>query len=141
MAAKNNSIHPPLPRMDPFSSFAQRAARIAGKPGGFLAACAVILVWLATGPFFGFNDTWQLVINTSTTIVTFLMVFLIQNTQNRDALALQVKLAELIIQMPRTVDLVADAEDMSERQLDRLHEQYKALAREKAAKRAKSRRN
>jgi low affinity Fe/Cu permease len=126
-----------LPRQDRFSRFAQAAARIAGKPGAFIAACLVIVVWLASGPFFDFNDTWQLVINTSTTIVTFLMVFLIQNTQNRDQVALQVKLAELIVRMPGAPNLLADAEDMSEKQLDKLHEYYKARAREKQTRRRK----
>ena len=82
-----------------FTEFASRTAQLAGKPLTFLIAVAVVLVWAVSGPFFGFSDTWQLVINTATTIVTFLMVFLIQNTQNRDTLALQLKLAELIIAM------------------------------------------
>ena len=80
-----------------FSRFAHEAARLAGKPVTFIAAVVAVLIWAATGPLFGYSDTWQLVINTSTTIITFLMVFLIQNTQNRDQLALQVKLSELII--------------------------------------------
>jgi low affinity Fe/Cu permease len=140
---KANSRTPvDLPRQDRFSRFAQAAARFTGKPGAFIAACLVILCWIASGPFFDYNDTWQLVINTSTTIVTFLMVFLIQNTQNRDQLALQVKLAELIVRMRGAPNELADAEDMSEKQLDRLHEYYKTLAREKmhAARRRKRRR-
>jgi low affinity Fe/Cu permease len=120
-----------LPRQDYFSRLAQAAARYSGRPGAFIAACLVIVVWLLSGPYFGFNDTWQLVINTSTTIITFLMVFLIQNTQNRDQLAIQVKLAELIVHMRGAPNELADAEDLSEEQLDRLHDYYKALAREK----------
>ena len=79
-----------------FTWFAKATARYSGRPVSFFAAVAIVLLWIATGPIFGFSDTWQLVINTSTTIITFLMVFLIQNTQNRDNAALQAKLDELI---------------------------------------------
>lgn len=79
-----------------FAGFAARVALLAGRPATFVAACAVILAWAVSGPLFGFSDTWQLVINTGTTIVTFLMVFVIQNAQNRDGMAIQVKLDELI---------------------------------------------
>src|SRR4030081_612050 len=82
-----------------FGKLARQIATAAGRPAAFGIATALVLVWAATGPVFGYSDTWQLVINTSTTIITFLMVFLIQHTQNRDTLALQVKLAELIIAM------------------------------------------
>ena len=138
-----NKLPVQLPRQDRFTIFAQTAARLAGKPGTFIAACALILCWLASGPFFAFDDTWQLMINTTTTIITFLMVFLIQNTQTRDQLALQVKLAELILQMRGAPNVLADAEDLSEKQLDTLHAYYKAKAREKseAAARRKSRRS
>ena len=95
-----------------FSEFATRTAQLAGKPLTFLIAVAVVLFWAISGPFFGFSDTWQLVINTSTTIITFLMVFLIQNTQNRDTLALQLKLAELIIAMHGAKNNIATAEDL-----------------------------
>ena len=105
-----------------FSHLASRTAHLAGKPLTFLIAVAVVLAWAVSGPFFGFSDTWQLVINTSTTIVTFLMVFLIQNTQNRDTLALQLKLAELIIAMHGAKNKLATAEDLSEEDLERLHE-------------------
>ena len=88
------------------------------------------MVWAISGPFFGFSDTWQLVINTSTTIVTFLMVFLIQNTQNRDTLALQLKLAELIIAMDGAKNKIATAEDLCEEDLERLHETYRKRAEE-----------
>ena len=83
----------------PYSSLAKSTARWCGKPHTFALALGVIVTWIATGPLFGFSDTWQLVINTGTTIITFLMVFLIQNTQNRDQMAMQIKLAELIVHM------------------------------------------
>jgi low affinity Fe/Cu permease len=86
-------------------------------------------MWAAVGPLFHFSDTWQLVINTSTTIVTFLMVFLIQNTQNRDAMAVQIKLSELIIAMRGAKDRLAAAEDLSEDELERLHKEYAGRAR------------
>ena len=111
-----------------FAHLASRAAHLAGKPLTFLIAVSVILAWAISGPFFGFSDTWQLVINTSTTIVTFLMVFLIQNTQNRDALAVQLKLAELIIAMEGAKNNLATAEDLSEEDLERLHESYRQRA-------------
>jgi low affinity Fe/Cu permease len=79
-----------------FNSVATSVAHTAGRPSAFVACCALIVIWAASGPLFGFSDTWQLIINTSTTIVTFLMVFLIQNTQNRDSVAVQAKLDELI---------------------------------------------
>jgi low affinity Fe/Cu permease len=107
-----------------FSSFAHAASRIAGKPIAFILATAAVLVWATTGPYFGYSDTWQLVINTSTTIITFLMVFLIQNTQNRDMLAVQAKLAELIIAVEGAKNKLAIAEDMSEEDLEKLHAEY-----------------
>jgi low affinity Fe/Cu permease len=113
-----------------FSHLASRAAHLAGKPLTFLIAVAAVLVWAVSGPFFGFSDTWQLVINTSTTIITFLMVFLIQNTQNRDTLALQLKLAELIISMQGAKNKLATAEDLSEEDLERLHDAYRKRAEE-----------
>jgi low affinity Fe/Cu permease len=126
---------PPTPHQDWFSKFAQHASRVAGKPAAFLSAVGLIAGWAIMGPLVGFSETWQLVINTATTIVTFLMVFLIQSTQNRDTLALQVKLAELILHMPGAPNQLADAEDMSEKQLEHLHEQYKSRARQNAKKR------
>ena len=120
---------PPAPHQDWFSKFAQGASRVAGKPAGFLSAVGLVIGWALIGPFVGFSETWQLVINTATTIVTFLMVFLIQSSQNRDTLALQVKLAELILHMPGAPNQLADAEDMSEKQLEHLHERYKSRAR------------
>jgi low affinity Fe/Cu permease len=111
-----------------FDAFARKAAQTCGKPVVFLVAVFVVIAWAITGPVFGYSDTWQLVINTGTTIVTFLMVFLIQNTQNRDALAVQVKLAELIIAAKGAQNRLADAEDLSEEELTRLHEEYRVKA-------------
>jgi low affinity Fe/Cu permease len=111
-----------------FSKFACETARYAGRPAAFLFAALAVVIWGAAGPLFGFSDTWQLVINTSTTIVTFLMVFLIQHTQYRDTLALQLKLAELIIAMRGAENGVATIEDLSEDDLERLHETYRHRA-------------
>ena len=113
-----------------FSHFATRTALFAGKPLTFLIAVGVVVAWALSGPLFGFSDTWQLVINTSTTIVTFLMVFLIQNTQNRDTLALQLKLAELIIAVDGAKNKIATAEDLCEEDLEKLHETYRKRAAE-----------
>jgi low affinity Fe/Cu permease len=111
-----------------FEWFACDVAHRSGKPITFLLASLSVVVWAMTGPLFGYSDTWQLVINTSTTIITFLMVFLIQNTQNRDTMALQIKLAELIIAMRGAKNKVAIAEDMTEQDLERLHREYRKHA-------------
>jgi low affinity Fe/Cu permease len=111
-----------------FTDLAHKTAHWAGKPATFLICLALVLLWGATGPLFGYSDTWQLVINTSTTIITFLMVFLIQNTQNRDTMALQVKLSELIRAMGGAQNRLAMAEDMTEKELEQLHKEYCALA-------------
>jgi low affinity Fe/Cu permease len=111
-----------------FSRFAHTAARAAGSPTAFLIATTFIILWAVTGPAFGYSDTWQLVINTATTIITFLMVFLIQNTQNRDSLALQAKLAELIIAMKGAENRIATVEDLSEEELEQLHQDLCARA-------------
>ena len=103
-----------------FSTFATRTARVAGSPPAFAACLLVVLAWAATGPFFGYSQTWQLVINTGTTIVTFLMVFLIQNTQNRDSLALQTKLDELILTSAAEDEFVG-IERLTDRELEQLH--------------------
>src|SRR5919112_725498 len=110
-----------------FTRFAKWTAKATGRPAAFCMAAAVIVVWAATGPLFRYSDTWQLVINTGTTIVTFLMVFLIQNSQNRDFKAMNLKLDELIrgTKGPRT-ELVA-LEEMSDEDLERLHQQYLKL--------------
>jgi low affinity Fe/Cu permease len=111
-----------------FTVFAQKTAQLAGRPGTFMLAVAIIVVWAVTGPLFGYSDTWQLVINTGTTIVTFLMVFLIQHTQNRDSLAFQVKLDELIIKLHGAGNELAGAEDLCDEDLEALHEKYRRLA-------------
>jgi low affinity Fe/Cu permease len=115
-------------RSDWFDSFARKTSLFCGKPVVFLAAVLIVLIWAVTGPMFGFSDTWQLVINTGTTIVTFLMVFLIQNTQNRDAMAVQVKLADLIIAVEGAHNKLANCEEMSEEELQKLHEDYRKQA-------------
>jgi low affinity Fe/Cu permease len=104
-----------------FSSFAQVISRATGHPVAFLLAVVVVIVWALTGPLFGYSDTWQLVINTGTTIVTFLMVFLIQNTQNRDTLALQLKLSELVLAQKGAHNSFVDLENLSEAQLEKMH--------------------
>ncbi|MCK9519020.1 MAG: low affinity iron permease family protein [Dehalococcoidia bacterium] len=111
-----------------FSRFAAKVAVAAGQPLTFTLAFAVILVWAASGPLFGFSDTWQLVINTGTTIVTFLMVFLIQNTQNRDGVAIQIKLDELIRASERAHNALLDLEELDEAELRKLRDRYEALA-------------
>jgi low affinity Fe/Cu permease len=112
-----------------FARFAKWTAHATGRPATFALAAAVIVVWAITGPLFGFSDTWQLVINTGTTIVTFLMVFLIQNTQNRDTEALQVKLDELIRVTEGAHIALLDLEELDERQLDLIRSRYGELAR------------
>jgi low affinity Fe/Cu permease len=107
-----------------FAWFACTIAHLSGKPGAFLIATALVVAWALSGPIFNYSDTWQLAINTSTTIITFLMVFLIQNTQNRDTMALQIKLAELILVMQGAQNKIATAEDLSDEELERLHRQY-----------------
>ena len=111
-----------------FARFAKRIAAIAGRPLTFAAAVGVLIVWAATGPVFGFNDTWQLVINTGTTIVTFLMVFLLQNSQNRDSEALQIKIDELIRAVSHANNEMMNLEDLDEEELEKIREQYLNLA-------------
>ena len=112
-----------------FDRFSKRTARSSGHPVAFVAAVALILGWLVTGPIFHFGTTWQLVINTATTIVTFLMVFLIQNTQNRDGAAVQLKLDELIRAVHGAHNELLDLEELTEADLDRLRSQYESLGR------------
>jgi low affinity Fe/Cu permease len=116
-----------------FATLAARVAALAGSYVTFLAALLIIVLWAASGPLFGFSDTWQLVINTSTTIVTFLMVFLIQNTQNRAALAMHLKLDELIRSIESADDTVINAEDQTDAELAELKAKYAALCDEHAA--------
>jgi low affinity Fe/Cu permease len=111
-----------------FTNFAKWTARAAGRPAAFALAAGIVVVWGVTGPLFKFSDTWQLVINTGTTIVTFLMVFLIQNTQNRDTEALQVKLDELIRVTEGAHLVLLDLEELDDRQLDKVRATYEKLA-------------
>src|SRR5215475_8153093 len=111
-----------------FRKFAHSTSGAVGSAWAFLLALVVVLVWAVTGPFFGFSDTWQLVINTGTTIVTFLMVFLIQNTQNRDTLAIQLKLSELVLAMKGAENRFAAIEDLSDEELQSLHDDCRARA-------------
>jgi low affinity Fe/Cu permease len=113
----------------PFSRFAKWTAHATGHPLAFVLAASTIAVWLVTGPLFGFSDTWQLVINTGTTIVTFLMVFLIQNTQNRDSAAVHLKLDELIRTVTGAHNAFLDLEELTEKDLERLRSRYESLAR------------
>jgi len=111
-----------------FTRFAKAISRAAGRPAAFVAAGAAIVIWGLTGPVFHYSDTWQLVINTATTIVTFLMVFIIQNTQNRDTEALQVKLDELIRANRGAHNALLDLEELEEHELDRIRQNYSILA-------------
>jgi low affinity Fe/Cu permease len=115
-----------------FAKFSNRIAHWAGHYLAFLFALLIIVVWAVTGPLFGFSDTWQLVINTGTTIVTFLMVFLIQNTQNRDALAVHLKLDELIRSIDQADNKLMAAEDETDDELAELKSKYQALCDEHA---------
>jgi low affinity Fe/Cu permease len=111
-----------------FTRFAKRASRLAGRPLSFSIAVGGVLAWACTGPLFGFSDTWQLVINTTTTIITFLMVFVIQNTQNRDSEAIHVKLDELIRCSKGAHNALLDLEELEEKDLDVIRDSYEALA-------------
>jgi low affinity Fe/Cu permease len=114
-----------------FSRFLERFSRVATEATGtstaFLLAVAVILIWIITGPFFHFSDTWQLVINTGTTIVTFLMVFLIQRSQNKDALAIHLKLNEIVAALEGASNRLIDVEDLTEEEIKTLHKHYQRL--------------
>jgi len=114
---------------DAFHNFAKQLAGDVGSPWAFIAALGIVVVWSSTGPFFHYSDTWQLVINTGTTIVTFLMVFLIQNTQNRDAKAIHLKLDELIRSIKGARNTLIDLEELSEEELDNLQHQFGKLRR------------
>lgn len=115
-------------RLSWFTRAAKWAARATGRPITFTIALVVIVIWAITGPIFQFSDTWQLVINTSTTIITFLMVFLIQNTQNRDTEALQIKIDELIRAVKNAHNALLDLEELDEDELDLIRKDYLALA-------------
>jgi low affinity Fe/Cu permease len=111
-----------MSQRSPFSRFSHTVAAVAGKPVTFTAAVLLILVWAVTGPLFGFSETWQLVVNTATTIITFLMVFVLQNTQNRDGEAVQAKLDELIFALKEADNKFVAAEKLSDKELHALRE-------------------
>jgi low affinity Fe/Cu permease len=111
-----------------FTRLAKAAARFTGRPLCFMLAVLLVLVWIITGPLFSFSNTWQLVINTGTTIITFLMVFLIQNTQNRDTEAMQIKLDELIRATQGANNRLLDLEELEDRELESFRDSYEALA-------------
>jgi low affinity Fe/Cu permease len=119
--------HQPHPRNRITERFSAVVTKWTGSTMAFTLACAVVLVWVATGPFFDYSNSWQLVINTGTTIVTFLMVFLIQRSQNKDSLAVQLKLNELVAAMAGASNRLIDCEDLNEDELRTLHRHYGAL--------------
>jgi low affinity Fe/Cu permease len=119
-----------------FYELARHASMLAGTPTAFLLACTVVIVWAVTGPLFGFSDTWQLVINTGTTIATFLMVFLLQNTQNRDARALHLKLDELLRSVKRARNRLIDLEDCTDEEIEQLERQFRAFRTREERRRA-----
>ena len=123
-----------MAQADWFSRFSSHVSRQAGRPLVFGAACLTVLVWAVLGPAAGFSEEWQLVINTGTTIITFLMVFIIQNTQTRDTAALQIKLDELIRTTADANNALLDLEEMSEEELERYHRRYEQLAKTAAGK-------
>jgi low affinity Fe/Cu permease len=115
---------------DIFRKFAAKTSEVMGTPWAFLVAVVIIMIWAVSGPIFGFSDTWQLVINTSTTIITFLMVFLIQNTQNRDAKAIHLKLDELLRALHGARTGLVDLEDLTDAELERLRLEFQHLREE-----------
>jgi low affinity Fe/Cu permease len=121
-----------------FRRFAQVVSQFVGSPWMFLLACIVIVAWAATGPFFQYSDTWQLVINTGTTIVTFLMVFLIQNTQNRDSRAIHLKLDELIRALKGARNKLVNLEEMSDEELDKLQTEFQRVCGSRNSKKGQS---
>jgi low affinity Fe/Cu permease len=112
-----------------FANFAQWVSHVTGQPITFLTAIAIILLWAVTGPLVGYTDTWQLVINTATTIITFLMVFVIQNTQNRDTAAMHIKIDELIRVTRKARNVLLDLEELDDQTLEQLRTDYEKLAR------------
>ena len=111
-----------------FGDLSRHASNALGTPAAFVLACAVVVVWLICGPLFGYSDTWQLIINTGTTIVTFLMVFLVQHTQNRDARALHLKLDELLRSTKRARNKLINLEDCTDEEMEELRQQFERLS-------------
>jgi low affinity Fe/Cu permease len=122
---------------DTFRKFSHKTSTYVGSPFAFLTAITIIIVWIVTGPIFHFSDTWQLIINTGTTIVTFLMVFLIQNTQNRDAMAIHLKLDELIRSVKGARNSMLELENLKDEELDVLAEEFQQLYSKEKKKRSK----
>lgn len=140
IAREHGSDHSTHRLSQRFAVLAQKTAIYTGHPSAFMLGVGVIVGWVVTGPIFNYSDTWQLVINTGTTIVTFLMVFLIQNTQNRDMLAMQIKLSELVLTMKGAEDKFATIEDLTDDELEQLHADCRArveLTADKLSKRGK----
>ena len=111
-----------------FEQFSNWAVKFTGSPSAFIGAFLIVVIWAVTGPFFNYSETWQLVINTGTTIITFLMVFLIQKAQNKDSKAIQIKLNEIIAAHEKASNRIVDIEDLTEAELDQLHLYYERLA-------------
>lgn len=134
----------PVRSKDFFSDLARKVTYISGRTTSFITAFLLIVVWLITGPYFGFSDTWQLVVNTATTIITFLMVFIIQNTQNRETEAIEIKLDELILYHKGAHRALMDAEDLTQEELEEIRKTYEQKAQvarkliEKRKKRSKT---
>jgi low affinity Fe/Cu permease len=126
--AKSIAYHRLQPAGNFFERIAGKITRVAGSAGAFFTALVVVVVWSATGPLFGYSNTWQLIINTSTTIVTFLMVFLIQQSQNKDTVAIQIKLNELIACNEKASNRLIDVEDLSDEEIQMLKEFYVKLS-------------
>lgn len=138
---KHPGTHPTTKDKHPnwFTRAARAASKFTGRPLCFMLALATIVAWLVSGPLFGFSDTWQLIINTGTTIITFLMVFLIQNTQNRDTEAMQIKLDEMIRATKAAENSLLDLEELDEETLDEYRRRYEGLA-ERARQKMQERR-
>lgn len=112
---------------DMFRKFSHQISIVLGKPWAFIVAILIVLLWALTGPLFGFSDTWQLVINTGTTVITFLMVFIIQNTQNRDAKTIHLKLDELIRASTKARNRIIDLEDVTDNEIKKLQDEFRAM--------------
>jgi low affinity Fe/Cu permease len=140
-AGENSQIQTSAKVANAFHLFAKKTAEVMGTPAVFFASVVLIVLWLVAGPIYHFSDTWQLVINTATTIVTFLMVFLIQNTQNRDSRTLHLKLDELIKTAHGANNSLLDLDKLSDTQLQQLEQQYKRLCDEGRSRRHKAKKN